>query len=191
MMTRWRKRARFSAASWIRRTPRKDCAPCARGARRNGAGVEYKRRGAMIKRQFLQPEDMWARIENGNLLYVPVVTVHGTDHAHVYLAGQMAREPSGAIVGVGDMRAQIRKTCENIGKGLAYAGATFDDVVRATTYVTDIEEYYRVSDERFKFFRNQRPASVLVQISRLGHRDAMVEIEVEAIIEPERLKTRT
>jgi len=82
----------------------------------------------MIERQFLQPDDMWARVENGNLLYVPVVTVRGTDHAHIYLAGQMAREPSGAIVGVGDMRAQIRKTCENIGKGLAYAGATFDDV---------------------------------------------------------------
>ena len=112
----------------------------------------------MIKRQFMQPKDMWARVENGNLLYVPVVTVHGTDHAHVYLAGQMAREPGGEIVGKGDMRAQMRKTCENIGKGLAYAGATFDDVVRATTYVTDIEEYYKCSDERFKFFTNNRPA---------------------------------
>jgi 2-iminobutanoate/2-iminopropanoate deaminase len=142
----------------------------------------------MIKRQFLQPKDMWARVENGNLLYVPVVTVHGTDHAHVYLAGQMAREPGGAIVGIGDMRAQMRKTCENIEKGLAYAGATFDDVVRATTYVTDIEEYYRVSDERFKFFKNRRPASVLIQVSRLGHKDAIIEIEVEAIIEPSRLK---
>ena len=142
----------------------------------------------MIKRQFLQPKDMWARVENGNLLYVPVVTAHGADHAHVYLAGQMAREPGGEIVGKGDMRAQLRKTCENIGKGLAYAGATFDDVVRATTYVTDIDEYYRCSDERFKFFRKNRPASVLVQVSRLGHRDAMVEIEVEAIIEPARLK---
>jgi enamine deaminase RidA (YjgF/YER057c/UK114 family) len=143
----------------------------------------------MIKRQFLQPKDMWARVENGNLLYVPVVTVHGTDHAHVYLAGQMAREPDGPIVGIGDMRAQMRKTCENIGKGLAYAGATFDDVVRATTYVTDIEAYYRVSDERFKFFKNNRPASVLIQVSRLGHKDAIIEIEVEAIIEPSRLKT--
>jgi 2-iminobutanoate/2-iminopropanoate deaminase len=142
----------------------------------------------MIKRQFLQPKDMWARIENGNLLYVPVVTVHGADHAHVYLAGQMAREPGGAIVGIGDMRAQLRKTCENIEKGLTYAGATFDDVVRATTYVTDIEEYYRVSDERFKFFKNRRPASVLIQVSRLGHKDAIIEIEVEAIIEPSRLK---
>ena len=66
--------------------------------------------------------------------------------------------------------------------------ALIDDVVRATTFVTDIEEYYRCSDERFKFFRNVRPASTLIEISRLGHRDAMVEIEVEAIIEPERLK---
>lgn len=142
----------------------------------------------MIKRQFLQPKDMWARVENGNLLYVPVVTVHGTDHAHVYLAGQMAREAEGPIVGIGDMRAQMRKTCENIEKGLTYAGATFDDVVRATTYVTDIEAYYKVSDERFKFFKNHRPASVLIQVSRLGHKDAIIEIEVEAIIEPSRLK---
>ena len=45
----------------------------------------------MIKRQFMQPKDMWARVENGNLLYVPVVTVHGADQAHIYLAGRMAR----------------------------------------------------------------------------------------------------
>ena len=92
------------------------------------------------------------------------------------------------IVGIGDMRAQMRKTCENIGKGLAYAGATFDDVVRSTTYVTDIEEYYRCSDERFQFFRNNRPASTLIQVSRLGHPDYIVEIECEAIIEPARLR---
>lgn len=51
-----------------------------------------------------------------------------------------------------------------------------------------IEEYYRVSDERFKFFKKNRPASVLIQVSRLGHKDAIIEIEVEAIIEPSRLK---
>jgi enamine deaminase RidA (YjgF/YER057c/UK114 family) len=142
----------------------------------------------VIRRNYLQPDDMWARVENGELLYVPVVTIHGSDHAHVYLSGQVARDPDGTIVTKGDMRAQIRKTCDNIGKGLAYAGATFDDVVRATTFVTDIEEYYRCSDERFRFFRNTRPASTLIEISRLGHPDALVEIECEAIIEPERLK---
>lgn len=143
----------------------------------------------MIKRRFLQPKDMWARVENGNLLYVPVVVIETAGHAHIYLSGQLARDPDGTITGKVDMRAQIRKTCENIGKGLAHVGADFDDIVRATTYVTDIEEYYRCSDERFKFFRNNRPASTLIQISRLGHPDAMIEIECEAIIEPERLKT--
>ena len=142
----------------------------------------------MIERQFMSPDDMWKRVENGNLLYVPVVTVHGADHAHVYLAGQMAREPTGEIVGKGDMTAQLRKVCENLGKGLAHAGATFDDVVRSTTYVTDIDEYYRCSAVRFEYFRKNRPASVLIQVVRLGHRDAMVEIEVEAIVEPERLR---
>ncbi|MEK6594056.1 MAG: RidA family protein [Pseudomonadota bacterium] len=142
----------------------------------------------MIERQFLCPDDMWKRVENGNLLYVPVVTVHGKDHAHVYLAGQMAREPTGEIVGKGDMTTQLRKVCENLRKGLAYAGATFDDVVRSTTYVTDIDEYYRCSAVRFEYFKKNRPASVLIEVVRLGHRDAMIEIEVEAIVEPERLK---
>ena len=144
----------------------------------------------MIERKFLQPENLWARVENGELLYVPVVTVHGADHAHIYLSGQMARTTQGEIILPGDMRAQIRTVCENLGKALAHVGATFDDVVRATTYVTDIEEYYRCSDERFKFFKNNRPASVLIQISRLGNPQAMVEIECEAIIEPERLKNQ-
>ena len=142
----------------------------------------------MIEHEFLCPDDMWQRVENGELLYAPVVTVHGADHAHVYIAGQLPREPGGAIVGKGDMRAQIRKVCENIGKGLAHAGATFDDVVRSTTYVTDIQEYYRCSAVRFEYFKKNRPASVLIQIVRLGHPDAMVEIEVEAIIDAEKLK---
>lgn len=131
---------------------------------------------------------MWARVENGVLLYVPIVTVHGADHAHIYLSGQVARKETGEIVGKGDMRAQIRKTCENIGIGLAHVGANFNDIVRAVTYVTDIEEYYRCSDERFKFFTGKPCASTLIEISRLGHPDSMVEIEVDAIIEPERLK---
>lgn len=86
------------------------------------------------------------------------------------------------------MTDQLRKVCENLRKGLAYAGATLDDVVRSTTYVTDIDEYYRCSAVRFEYFKKNRPASVLIEVTRLGHRDAMVEIEVEAIVEPERLK---
>ena len=137
-----------------------------------------------MKKEYLNPKDL---SKPGS--YTHAVGVAGAAKL-VYVSGQVSYANDGSIVGKGDMRAQLRKVCENIGKGLAYAGANFDDVVRATTYVTDIEEYYKCSDERFKFFKNVRPASTLIQISRLGHRDCMVEIECEAIIEPERLKSQ-
>lgn len=142
----------------------------------------------MLERIYLCPDDMWSRVENGELLYTPIIVVRGGDHAHVYLAGQIPRLPSGEVIGVGDMRTQLRQVCKNIRTGLEHVGATFDDVVRATTYVTDLDEYIRCSDERYKYFRNVRPASTLVPVLRLGAAEVMVEIECEAIIESERLR---
>jgi 2-iminobutanoate/2-iminopropanoate deaminase len=142
----------------------------------------------MLQRNFLEPKNMWKRIENGNLLYSPILVIHGADHAHVYLAGQTSRLPSGEEMGKGNMRAQIRQTCENIKIGLENVGASFEDVVRMTLYVTDIEEYYRCCDERYKYFATTRPPSTIIQIQRLGPPNAMIEIEVEAIVEPKRLR---
>ncbi len=141
----------------------------------------------MLKRYFLRPENMWARIENGVLLYTPIIVVSDETHTHIYLSGQTPRVPSGEIPGQ-DMRAQIRQTCENIRIGLEYVGATFDDVVTTTTHVLDLKEYYAASDERFKYFRNNRPASTLIEVTGLGPPGALVEITVEAIIETERLR---
>lgn len=142
----------------------------------------------MLERIYLRPDDMWSRVEHGELLYSPIVVVRGGDHAHVYLAGQIPRLPTGEVVGEGDMRAQLRQVCENIRRGLEHVGATFDDVVRATTYVTDLDEYIRCSDERYKYFRKVRPASTLIPVLKLGAPKVMVEIECEAIIEAERLR---
>jgi enamine deaminase RidA (YjgF/YER057c/UK114 family) len=141
----------------------------------------------MLKRIFLNPDDMWARVENGELLYTPIIVVSDDTHTHIYLSGQTARQPDGSVPAK-DMRAQIRATCENIKKGLGHVGATFDDVVTSTTYVLDLQEYYRESDERFKYFKNNRPASTLIQISALGVPQARIEITVEAIIETDRLR---
>ena len=141
----------------------------------------------MLKRYFLHPENMWARVENGVLLYTPIIVVSDDTHTHIYLSGQTPRVPSGEIPGK-DMRAQIRQTCENIRIGLEYVGATFDDVVTTTTHVLDLKDYYAASDERFKYFRNNRPASTLVEVTGLGPPGALVEITVEAIIETERLR---
>ena len=141
----------------------------------------------MLKRMFLNPDDMWSRVENGELLYTPIIVVSDTTHTHIYLAGQTPRLPNGDVPGK-TMREQLRQTCENIKIGLGHVGATFDDVVTSTTYVLDLADYYAASDVRFQYFRNNRPASTLIQVSGLGVPGALVEITVEAIIETERLR---
>ena len=140
----------------------------------------------MLKRLFIWPKDLWARVENGELLYTPIVVVIDDTHTHIHLAGQTPRLPGGEVQAK-TMREQIRQTCENIGIGLGHVGAGFDDVVTSTTYVLDLAEYYAASDERFKYFRNRRPASTLIQVSGLGVPKARIEITIEAIIETERL----
>ena len=148
----------------------------------------------MLKRVFINPEDLWARVEKtpdcpeGELLYSPISVISDDTHTHVYLAGQTARLPINGEVASDDMRDQIRQTCENIGIGLNHVGATFDDIVTTTTYVLDLQEYCKCSDERFKYFKNNRPASTLLQISGLGYPKCKIEITCEAIIETERLR---
>ena len=106
----------------------------------------------MLKRVFINPDDLWARVEKttdcpeGELLYSPISVISDDTHTHVYLAGQTARLPINGEVASDDMRDQIRQTCENIGIGLNHVGATFDDVVTTTTYVLDLQEYYKSSD---------------------------------------------
>lgn len=110
-----------------------------------------------------------------------VVTVTGG--TLVFVAGMTSRsEEDASPVHAGDMRAQIRQVCENIGRALRSVGADFSDVVKTTTFTTDVDEYHRVSDERFKYFKRDLPTSALIGVSRLAHPDLMVEIEAMAVI---------
>ena len=146
----------------------------------------------MLNRSFITPDNMWARVQkteqcpDGERLYTPIVVVSDDTHTHIQLTGQTATSTDGEVIS-SDMRTQIRQVCEKIGIALGHVGATFDDVVTSTTYVLDLQEYYAVSDERFKFFKNNRPASTLIQISALGNPKCKVEITCQAIIETERL----
>ena len=110
-----------------------------------------------------------------------IVTVTGG--TLVFVAGMTSRsEIDAAPVHPGDMRAQIRQVCENIGRALRSVGADFSDVVKTTTFTTDVNEYHRVSDERFKYFQRDLPTSALIGVNRLAHEDLMIEIEVMAVI---------
>lgn len=142
----------------------------------------------MVKRHNVIPANMYNRVVRGNHMYTPVVVVETGDHAHIYVAGQTSTLLNGEVGGTGDMGAQIRIVCEKVGQALDSVGATLDDVVRTVTYTTDIEEYYRCVDERYKVFDNLLPTNTLLGVSRLAHPDMVVEIEAEAIIDLDRLR---
>lgn len=142
----------------------------------------------MLERFSIAPPDMFNRQVRGQYLFSPVVVVRGADHAHIYVAGKTSILPDGTIGCVGDMRGQVGLVCKAIKESVEYVGAGLDDVARTVTYVRDIDAYYAVVDERYKYFSSCLPTNTLLAVSRLAHPDMLVEIEAEAIVSPERLK---
>ena len=131
------------------------------------------------KRENLQPDALCRRIVGGHTLYSHVVAVEGK--RLIFIAGQVARDREGNVVGKGDMGAQIRQVGENIKAGLAAAGATLSDLVKTTTFVTDIEEFFKYVDVRAEYFAPGMPTSATLEVRRLSHPDFMVEIEAMAV----------
>lgn len=135
-----------------------------------------------IKRENVFPEKTDVRkTKDGRILYSQVVTVEG-EGKHVFVAGQIARDVNGNVVGKGDMAAQIVQVGENIKACLEAAGATLDDIVRTVTYVTDMEEYFKYPDERLRYFSKAAPTSTTIGVTRLASLDFMVEVEAYAIV---------
>lgn len=132
-----------------------------------------------ITRKNIQPEALAPPARGGHTLYSHVVAVEG--RRMIFVAGQLARDKNGNVVGKGDMRAQIRQVGENIKAALAAAGATLADVVKSNTYVTDMDEYFRHVDVRMEYLGPAMPTSTTVEVRRLAHPDFLVEIEVVAM----------
>ena len=134
-----------------------------------------------MQRKNIQPEALAARVVGGQTLYSHVVVVQEARKT-IYVAGQLARDPQGNVVGKGDMAAQIRQTCENIKAALGAAGATMADIVKTNTYVTDIQEYFKHVGVRMPYFPSL-PTSTTVEVRALAHPDLLVEIEVIAAVD--------
>jgi reactive intermediate/imine deaminase len=100
----------------------------------------------------------------------------------IYIAGQVPFDQTGKVVGKGDFAAQATQVFENLKLALAAAGATFENVVKVNTYVTDMSHLQILRDVRGKYYGRNAPASTLVQIGSLAHEDLMIEIEAIAVV---------
>ena len=130
--------------------------------------------GAKMQRKNVSSETQWELV----LGYSRVVRLGDS----VYVSGTTATDKEGNIVGVANPYAQTIQIIKNIQTALQAVGASLKDVVRTRMYVTDINNWKKVGQAHAEFFKQIRPASTLVEVSRLINPEILVEIEVDAIV---------
>jgi enamine deaminase RidA (YjgF/YER057c/UK114 family) len=105
------------------------------------------------------------------------------DGRTVYIAGQIAFDSTGQLVGGGDFRAQAEQVYRNLRRALASVGGGLDDVVKTTTYVTDVKNVGTLREVRTRYLdRVHPPANTLLIVSSLARADLLLEIEAVAVL---------
>jgi len=134
--------------------------------------------GKEPQKKFVNPDGLYKPTT-----YTHVVSVEGG--RTVFIAGQVAFNAKGEVVGKGDLRAQATQVYENLRTALAAAGATPADIVKANTYVVNLnpEALNVIREVRSKYFPTQNPpASTLAGVTSLANPDLLIEVEVIAVV---------
>ena len=127
-----------------------------------------------------------SRREEYRVAGLPEPISHYTDAVRagdlLFVSGIVPVDEAGALVGEGDVVEQARQVFRNLGAVLAAAGAGFDDVVKVTVYLTDVDDRTKINPVRQEIFGDTRPASTLFEVSRLAVPGAKIEIDLVAIV---------
>ena len=100
----------------------------------------------------------------------------------LFVAGQVAQDPEGNLVGREDIEAQTVQVFENLKRVLAAAGATLDDVVKMTTYTTKLDYRPVIRDVRARYYGDYLPPNTFVVVAGLASPDYLLEIEAVAAL---------
>jgi 2-iminobutanoate/2-iminopropanoate deaminase len=120
-------------------------------------------------------------INRAPLGYSHVVEVRGG--RTLYIAGQLALDKDGNLVGAGDFRAQVEQVFANLKARLTEGNATFNDVVKLNYYITDAADLLPVREVRNRYVNIENPpASTLVVVKRLVREEYLIEVEAIAVV---------
>lgn len=135
----------------------------------------------MTEIRHINPADTYNSLQTRG--YTQVVTLQGPARL-IFLSGQLPLDPGGAVVGAGDIERQARAAFDNIRRSLRSVEADLAQIVKLTTYVTDIMKHPPlVRKVRAELFGAQTPpASTMVEVPRFAHPDILIEVDAVAAV---------
>ncbi|PIR85268.1 hypothetical protein COU15_01605 [Candidatus Kaiserbacteria bacterium CG10_big_fil_rev_8_21_14_0_10_45_20] len=115
-------------------------------------------------------------------VYTPAKKIDMGNFYQIYVSGVQAPKDDSHKVVTDDIEEQTKLVFEDIKKILEQAGATLDDVIKAVIYITDMNDFDKISKIRGEYFKNSMPVSTLVEVNGMTRVGAKIEIEVTALV---------
>ncbi len=131
----------------------------------------------MEDKKFVYPEG----IAKPGGVWSPAVVIRQQGRM-VFVSGFTSRDENGAVVGIGDIKAQTRQVCENLRKTMEASGGSLKDIVSVTVFVRDITAFSDIHEVRKQYFPVDPPTSTMVEVSRLVDERSLIEINAIAVL---------